>query len=58
MAFRKQPLVYDSTRDPIAKVVRREGEDVALGSRVGAAEAVSLQTAVPVADGEFDIAFL
>jgi hypothetical protein len=59
MAFRNQPLVYDSTRDPIAKMVGREEEqDAALGGRVGAARAVSLQTAVPAADGEFGIALL
>jgi hypothetical protein len=51
--------VYDSTRDPIAKLVGREEEqDAALGSRVEAVRAVSLQTAVPAADGEFGIALL
>jgi hypothetical protein len=59
MAFRKQPLVYDSTRDPIAKMVGREEEqDAALEGKVGAARAVSLQIAVPAADGEFGIALL
>jgi hypothetical protein len=59
MAFRKQPLMYDSTRDPIAKMVGREEEqDAALGGRVGAARAVLLQTAVPAADGEFGISLL
>jgi hypothetical protein len=51
--------MYDSTRDPIAKMVGREEEqDAALGGRVGAARAVLLQTAVPAADGEFGISLL